>query len=153
MFQDHRLDGKQNISMRTGHPNRRWNRLQTTLSVHLSAIVSDSFNNDIIEWNVHPCLGKQLELLDLSYCTDITDTALCYVAKSSLCLKSLSLKGLDRITRESILELGELRRQHRRLIWLQIYNCKQITSAVIDEMIQRLNDGWRKGAYDSRWAV
>jgi hypothetical protein len=47
------------------------------------------------------------------------------------------------------MQLGELRRRHRRLIWLQIYNCRHINSDVIDEMIKRLNDGWRKGPYDT----
>lgn len=90
-----------------------------------------------------------LELLDLSHCSNITDISLIHLSRNSINIKSLSLKGLDKITRDSILELGELRRKYRRLIWLQIYNCKMITSAVIDEMIQRLNDGWRKGPYDT----
>ena len=45
--------------------------------------------------------------------------------------------------------LGDMRRRYRRLIWLQIYNCRGISGDVIDEMIRRLNDGWRKGPYDT----
>lgn len=98
--------------------------------------------NKSIEAVVDGC--PDLELLDLSYWTLLSDDTLCHLAKKCVSLKSLSLKGLDVITRRSILELGELRRKYRRLIWLQIYNCRFITGAVIDEMIERLNDGWRK---------
>ena len=92
---------------------------------------------------------RDLELLDVSYCSGITDQSLIVVGTVAKNLKSLSLKGLHKITGESIFQLGELRRKYHKLIWLQIYNCRNITSAVIDEMIRRLSDGWRKGPYDT----
>ncbi|KAI3635835.1 hypothetical protein MIR68_006473 [Amoeboaphelidium protococcarum] len=90
----------------------------------------------------------RLELLDLSYCSQITDAPLIALTENCQRLKSLSLKGLNLITAESVFALGELRRTYHHLIWLQIYNCRNITSQVIDQMIQNLNDGWRKGPYD-----
>jgi hypothetical protein len=91
-----------------------------------------------------------LELLDLSYCTPITDKSLIFISKNAIQLKSISLKYLPNISRDGILALGELRRTYRRLIWLQIYGCTNVTSEVVDEMISRLQDGWRKGPYDGR---
>ncbi|KAI3644489.1 hypothetical protein MP228_010653 [Amoeboaphelidium protococcarum] len=90
----------------------------------------------------------RMELLDLSYCSQITDAPLIAITEQCNRLKSLSLKGLNFITAESVFALGELRRTYHKLIWLQIYNCRNITSQVIDQMIQNLNDGWRKGPYD-----
>jgi F-box/leucine-rich repeat protein 2/20 len=91
----------------------------------------------------------ELELLDLSNCCQVTDDGLVHVAEHAIKLKSLSLKSLNRITGKSIMALGELRKRYKRLIWLQIFNCEQINGEVIDRMIDRLNDGWRKGPYDN----
>lgn len=91
---------------------------------------------------------RELELVDLSYCTAITDDGLLALANNAKLLRSLSLKGMPYITRISILALGSLRKAHRKLSWLQVYQCKQINAAVIDEMIAKLQDGWRKGPYD-----
>lgn len=92
---------------------------------------------------------RELELLDLSYCRELSDATLCAVAEFGENLKSLSLKGLPHITATGIMALGELRQRKRQLIWLQIYNCERIGTQVIDSMIQKLNDGWRKGPFDT----
>jgi hypothetical protein len=90
----------------------------------------------------------KLELLDISYCKSLSDTIIENISKYCRLLKSLSINGLDRITRTSITHLVNLRNKYKNLQWLQIANCVHIDSNVMKEMysiLQGAESGCPKG--------